>query len=169
MSYGDVQADRGGFRAGTAESGGGLQELSRRLLVGSLCSGSAGGAVVSGYSLGASAVCAGSAAGVIYLGLQYLYCRGRLHSLQTRRPLTTAAPPVGRGGLTMSRVPVPRSTREWLALTAVVVIGVGLLAAYGLRIAAQPRDPDFQPRKVLDPLPPITRFPVKPVREAGDA
>jgi hypothetical protein len=69
----------------------------------------------------------------------------------------------------MRRVPIPRPNRKRLALAAAVAIGGGLLAAYGLRSAAQPKDTDFQPRKVLDPLPPITQFPVKPVREVGGA
>lgn len=34
---------------------------------------------------------------------------------------------------------------------------------------AQPKADAFRPQKVLDPLPPITEFPVKRVNEVGDA
>ena len=48
------------------------------------------------------------------------------------------------------------------------------LATYGLAgsvnaVDAQPRAEEFRPQKLLDPLPPITEFPVKQVKEVGDA
>lgn len=55
---------------------------------------------------------------------------------------------------------------QWLVRP---VFGAVLVLAVGLPLAAQDRDPDFQPRRVLGSFPPITQFPVKTVREARDA
>ncbi len=46
------------------------------------------------------------------------------------------------------------------------------LAAVGLAgsasaVVAQPKAGEFRPQKVLDPLPPLTEFPVKKVSEVG--
>lgn len=43
------------------------------------------------------------------------------------------------------------------------------LAAEGSVATAQPKAEEFRPRKLLDPLPPITAFPVKKVKDVGDA
>lgn len=39
----------------------------------------------------------------------------------------------------------------------------------GIPAIAQAPEDDFRPRKVLDPLPPITEFPISPVSEVGTA
>jgi hypothetical protein len=63
-----------------------------------------------------------------------------------------------------------RPPNQRLRLPARVTFGgLLLLAACGVRLAAQQPDPKFRPERVLDPLPPITKFPVKPVRGAKTA
>jgi Protein of unknown function (DUF3179) len=53
-----------------------------------------------------------------------------------------------------------------LRLAFAVAVGVVLLRS---PLAAQDRDPDFRPQRVVGSFPPITKFPVKPAREARDA
>ena len=38
----------------------------------------------------------------------------------------------------------------------------------GATLADEPKVGEFRPQKVLDPLPPITEFPVKKVKDVGD-
>jgi hypothetical protein len=45
----------------------------------------------------------------------------------------------------------------------------GVLLFGGLWLAAQDKDSDFRPKRVVERLPPITEFPVRPVREARGA
>ncbi|MCI0458208.1 MAG: hypothetical protein L0Z62_14685, partial [Gemmataceae bacterium] len=47
--------------------------------------------------------------------------------------------------------------------------GVSLAVACAVWVFAQAADTDFKPVRVVRPFPPITEFPVKPVREARDA
>lgn len=54
-------------------------------------------------------------------------------------------------------------------LRSVVATTLAFAAPYGGPVAtAQPKADAFRPQKVLDPLPPITEFPVKTVKEVGD-
>ena len=63
-----------------------------------------------------------------------------------------------------------RSPMQRLAVPIGVALGEALvLALCGLPLAAQDKDPDFKPRRAVDPFSPITEFPVKRVREARDA
>jgi hypothetical protein len=55
-------------------------------------------------------------------------------------------------------------------LRATFAIAVaGLTFAYAFWVFAQAADADFNPVRVVHPFPPITEFPVKPVREVRDA
>lgn len=52
------------------------------------------------------------------------------------------------------------------------LIGVALALAVPVAdrsVAAQPGADEFRPQKLIDPLPPITEFPVKTVKDACDA
>lgn len=56
---------------------------------------------------------------------------------------------------------------RWLTLAGALAL-VGFLAVNSTRLLAQGKEADFRPQKLLDPLPPITKFPTKTVREAKD-
>jgi hypothetical protein len=49
------------------------------------------------------------------------------------------------------------------------IAGAGLACAYALWVVAQAADADFKPVRVVQPFPPITEFPVKPIRDVRDA
>lgn len=53
--------------------------------------------------------------------------------------------------------------------TTLVIAVAGLTFACAVCVFAQAADADFKPVRVVRPFPPITEFPVKPVREARDA
>jgi hypothetical protein len=62
----------------------------------------------------------------------------------------------------------PGRSKQWLALTGAGMGTAVLLALLAVRLLAQGKDSDFRPRRVLAPLPPITKFPTKTVRLAKD-
>jgi hypothetical protein len=64
---------------------------------------------------------------------------------------------------------VGRSAKQCLHGAAFALGGVGLAVACAFWAFAQAADTDFKPVRVVPPFPPITEFPVKPVREVRDA
>lgn len=63
-----------------------------------------------------------------------------------------------------------RRRKQRLSISLAVALGGALVFAFwALPLESQDKDPDFQPQRVVDRFPPITEFPVKPVREAAGA
>ena len=58
---------------------------------------------------------------------------------------------------------------RWNHSPAFVMYSLAVIGLAGKvnAVVAQPKAGEFRPQKVLDPLPPLTEFPVKKVSEAG--
>jgi hypothetical protein len=61
-----------------------------------------------------------------------------------------------------------RNDKQYFLMSAGGTLGVAWVLLWcSPPLAAQERDPDFRPQRVLDLLPPITKFPIKSVGEGG--
>jgi hypothetical protein len=64
---------------------------------------------------------------------------------------------------------VARNGKRCLLGSTLALGGMSLAVACAFWAFAQAADTDFKPVRVVRPFPPITEFPVKPVREVRDA
>lgn len=60
------------------------------------------------------------------------------------------------------------ASKLWLALVGLGAVTTALLVLFSDRLHAQVKEEDFRPQRVLGPIPPITKFPTKTVREVKD-